>query len=132
MQQKHNENTCFSILSPPITTRHTLIEACHRLIRTANLHLEERRLVTIAALGRTLHSALLCVVPRAGTAKDIFTLLTLVDTPRVDGFGDCVFEGTGAAFEAVGAVEGEGDGEDVGAMGADYSIVSKPHPSEAL
>lgn len=128
MQPKHNENSCSSILSPPITTCHTLIEACHRLICTANLHLEERRLVTIAALGWTLNSALLCVVPRTGTAKDIFTFLALVDAPRVYGLGDCVFEGTGAAFEAVGAVESEGDRENIGAVGANCPIVSKSIP----
>ena len=31
-----------------------------------------------------------------------------------------MLKGTGAAFETVGAVESEGDGEDVGAVGANW------------
>jgi hypothetical protein len=96
-----------SILSPPIPTCHTLIKARHRLISTPNLHLEERRLITIASLSRTLHPALLGVIPRSGTAENILTLFPLVHAPRVDGLGDCVLERAGSAFEAVGAVDGE-------------------------
>ena len=104
---------------PPITAIHALAKRRHRLISTPNLDLEERGLITIATLSRALHPALLGIIPCSGTAEDIFTLLALVEASRVYRLGDCMLERTGAAFETVGAIEGEGDGKDVGAMGTD-------------
>lgn len=98
---------------------HALVKRRHGLVGTANLHLEEGRLVAVAALGRALHAALLRIVPGAGAAKDVLLFLALVDAPREDGLGDCVLKGTGAAFEAVGALRRQGDGEDVCAVRAD-------------
>lgn len=62
------------------------------------------------------------IIPRSGTTKDVLLLLALEYASRVDGFGNGMFEGAGAAFEAVGALVCEGDGEDVGALGADYVL----------
>ncbi|KND89861.1 hypothetical protein TOPH_05486 [Tolypocladium ophioglossoides CBS 100239] len=107
------------ILPPPMATGHALVEARHGLVGTADLDLEEGGLVAVAAVGRALHAALLRIVPGAGPAEDVLLLLALVDAPREDGLGDGVLEGAGAAFEAVGAHVGEGDGEDVGAVRAD-------------
>jgi hypothetical protein len=87
-----------------MATSHTLIKRRHGLIRTANLHLEKRRLVAVAPLGRTLHSALLRIIPCAWPAKDVFLFFALVDASREDGLGDGVFKWTGAAFEAVCAL----------------------------
>lgn len=109
-----------SILSPAVATRHALVETRHGLIGTADLHLEEGSLVAIAAPGRALHSALLRVVPGARTAEDVLPLDALVQAAREDGLGDLVLEGAGAALEAVGPRVGQGHGEDVGAMGADW------------
>lgn len=104
-----------------MTAGHALVEACHRLISTADLDLEERGLVAITPIIGALDLALLRIVPGAGAAKDIFPLDTLIHSSREDGLGDVVLEGAGAALEAVGSCVCEGDGEDVCAMGADWS-----------
>lgn len=108
------------ILSPPIPTSHALEEARHGLIRTPNLHLIEGCFVAVASICGTLNAALLRIVPRAGTTKDVFLFFALKDASREDGLGNGVFEGTGAALETVGALVRERDGEDVGALGADF------------
>lgn len=103
------------------TTSDTYLEETrHGLISTANLHLEKGSFFAIAAFGRTLHLALLRVIPCARSAKDIFSLLAVEDTTRVEGLGDGVFVGAGAALEAVEAVVHGGHGEDVGAVGTDW------------
>lgn len=107
------------ILPPPIPTSHALEKTRHGLIRTPNLDLEKRSLISIASIRRTLRAAFLRIIPRAGPAKDVFFFFALKDAAREDWFGDCVFKGAGAAFETVGAVACEGDGENVGALGAD-------------
>lgn len=112
------------ILSPPIATSHTLIETGHGLVRTSNLDLEKRRLVAIAPIIGALHTALLRIVPGAGPAKDVLLLDALVDAAREDGLGDVVLKGACSAFEAVLTGWGEGDGEDVGAVRADWCMVN--------
>lgn len=92
------------VFPPPMPTSHALVKRSHGLVGTANLHLEKRRLVAVAPLGRTLHGALLRIIPCAGPAKDVFLFLALVHAPREDGLGDGVFKRTGAAFEAVCAL----------------------------
>lgn len=121
--EKHNPY--LSVFSPPMTASHTLEETRHGLISTSNLHLVERRLVTIAFISRALYTGFLGIVPSSRTTKDVFLLFTLVVASREDGLGDYVFKGTGAAFETVGAGICEGDGEDVGTVRADC-IVSWP------
>lgn len=108
------------IFSPPIPASHTLEETRHRLIRTSNLDLEKRRLIAITPISRTLRAALLRIIPSSRTTKDVLLLFALKDAPRVNRFGNGMLEGTGAAFETVGALVCEGDGEDVGALGADF------------
>ncbi|KAF7548763.1 hypothetical protein G7046_g8560 [Stylonectria norvegica] len=107
------------ILSPSVPTRHALIETRHRLISTANLNLEESRLIAIAAPSRALHLALLGVVPGARPAEDVLALDALVKPPREDGLRDVVLEGAGAALESVRPRVSQRDGEDVGAMRTD-------------
>jgi hypothetical protein len=102
-------------------TRHAPEETRHRLIRTANLDLVERGLLPVAALGRTLHATLLRILPALGSAKDVVLLFALEAPAREDGLGDGVLVGAGAALETVGALRGEGDGEDVGAVWADWA-----------
>jgi hypothetical protein len=114
------------ILSPPIAAGHALVETRHGLIGTSNLHLEERSFVTITPICRTLHTTLLRIVPRTGTTKDVFLLFALEDASREDGLCNCVFKGTRAAFEAIGALVCERDGEDVGALGADCKTQKHP------
>lgn len=105
---------------------HALVKARHGLVRAANLDLVKRRLAPVALLVGALHRRLLRIVPRAGPAKDVLLFLALVDAPREDGLGDAVLEGAGAALEAVGAEVGAGDGEDVGARGADWYALARP------
>jgi hypothetical protein len=102
-----------------VTTGHALEETRHRLISTSNLHLEEGRLLAIAALVRTLRLGLLRVVPGSRSAKDVLALLALKDAPRKDRVGDGVFVRACAALEAVCAVERQGDGQDVCAVRTD-------------
>lgn len=104
-----------------MATSHTLEETRHGLISTSNLHLVERGLIAIAFVGRALYAGLLSVIPSSGTTKDVFLLFALVVASREDGLGDCVFKGTGAAFETVGSGVCERDGEDICAMRADWS-----------
>lgn len=101
---------------------HALEKACHRLISTANLDLEEGSLFTITSISRALSRTLLRIVPGAGTTKDIFPLDTLVQSSRKDRLGNVVFERAGTALESVGPRACEGDGEDVCAMGADWRL----------
>lgn len=106
-----------------MAARHAHVETGHRLISTTNLHLVKGSLVAIAAVGRALDAALLCVVPGTRTTKDIFALWAGEFTARVDGIGDGVLVGACAAFEAVGAAVGQRDGEDVGAVRADCAVM---------
>jgi hypothetical protein len=62
--------------TPPTTVKRThLVEAGHRLICTTNLHLKERRLITITSLLGTLHLGLIRIIPGTWSAKDIFSFL---------------------------------------------------------
>lgn len=109
-----------SVLSPPASTRHALVETRHRLIRTPDLNLEKRGHAAVAASPWALHVRLVGVVPCARTAKDILSLLACVRPPRVHGLGDVVLIGARTALEPVPACLWRGrHGEDVGAMGAD-------------
>ena len=105
-----------------MSARHTFIETRHRFVCTADLHLEEGRLVAIAAIVGALHATLLRIVPRARTAKDIFTLLALEFASRVYCVDNGVLVGTGSALETIGASVCEGYGEDVRAVGADCTV----------
>lgn len=104
-----------------MTTGHALEETRHGLISTSNLDLVERRLVAIAFVSRALYTSFLSIIPSSWTTKDVFLFFALVVASREDGFGNCVFKGTGAAFETVGSGICERDGEDVGAVRADWS-----------
>lgn len=104
-----------------MTAGHALVEARHGLVGAADLDLVKGGLEAVARLGRTLHAGLLRIVPGAGPAKDVLLFLALVDAPREDGLRDGVLKRACAALEAVGALIGAGDGEDVGAMGADWT-----------
>lgn len=104
-----------------MSASHALVKARHGLVGTSNLDLEEGGLVAVAALVGALDAALLRIVPGSGPAEDVLLLDALVHAAREDGLGDVVLEGAGSALEAVGARVCEGDGEDVGAMGADYN-----------
>lgn len=95
-----------SVLSPPVSAGHALVEARHGLIGTANLDLEEGGLVAVAALVGALHAALLRIVPGARSAKDILLLLALEGAAREDGLRDVVLEGARPALEAVRALGG--------------------------
>jgi hypothetical protein len=108
-----------SVFSPPVTAGHALEKAGHRLISTANLDLEEGGFLAIASISRALSRTLLRIVPGAGTTKDIFSLDTFVQSSRKDRLGNMVFEGTCAALESIGPRAGEGDSENVCAMGAE-------------
>jgi len=108
-----------SILTPPITARHALEEARHRLVSTPDLHLEESRLLAVASLGGTLRARFLRVVPGSRPAEDVLSLLALEDAAGEDGFGDGVLVGAGSAPEAVFFVRQEDD-EDVCAVRADW------------
>jgi hypothetical protein len=108
-----------SVFSPPVTAGHALKKACHRLISTANLNLEEGGFLAITSIGGALSRTLLRIVPGAGAAEDVFSLDTLVQSSREDRLGNVVFEGAGTALETVGSRICEGDSEDVCAMGAD-------------
>lgn len=114
------ENLSLSLVfSPPMAAGHALEKACHRLIGTANLDLEEGSLFAITSISRALSRPLLRIVPGAGATKDIFPLDTLVQSSRKDRLGNVVFERAGTALESVGPRACEGDGEDVCAMGAE-------------
>ena len=102
---------------------HAPEETRHGLVRAADLDLVKGRLLPVAALGGALHAALLRVLPALGPAKDVVLLLVLKAPAREYGLGDGVLVGARAALEAVGALGGEGDGEDVGAVRADWRIV---------
>jgi hypothetical protein len=112
-----------SVFSPPVTAGHALVETRHGLISTANLNLEESCLVAFTSLVGALNTTLLRIVPSARTAKDVLLLDTLIHSSRKDGLGDVMFERAGSAFETVGSCTCEGDGEDVCAMGADWSLL---------
>lgn len=113
------------VLSPPVSASHALVEARHGLVGTADLDLEESGLVAVTALVGALDAALLRIVPGSRPAEHVLLLDALVHAAREDGLGDVVLEGAGAALEAVGARVCEGDGEDVGAMGADYQWLAR-------
>lgn len=106
-----------------MTTGHALVKTRHGLISTTNLDLEECCLISLAPFVGTLNTTLLRIVPGARTAKDILLLDTLVHPSRKDGLGDVMFERASSAFETVGSCICEGDGEDVCAMGADWSLL---------
>jgi len=110
-------------------TSHTLIETSHRLIRRANLNLEERRLLAIATLLGTLHRALLGIVPRPRPTKDVFPLRPDEGLALEVTLGQDVLVGAGETLEAVlrswtACVHAGGDGDlrdgqDIGAGGAE-------------
>jgi hypothetical protein len=135
-----------SILSPPISTSHTLylstrfqsseplfkthlIKSSHRLISTPNLHLEECCFFPIASFLRTLHLRFLCIIPSSGSTKNIFSLLPREVLALVVSLLEYVLVGTSLAFEAVygfmgvsvarGSGSSRGDCEDIAARGAD-------------
>lgn len=116
---KRNARSTRLVLSPPMPASHALVKARHRLVSTADLHLEEGGLVPIAAAVGALHAPLLRIIPGTRSAKDVLLLNTLVYTPREDGLGDVVLERTRAALESVGPAVGQGNGKDVGAVRAD-------------
>lgn len=104
-----------------LTTRTTYLqESRHRLIGAADLYLEEGSLSALAALGRALRLCLVRIVPGLGTSKDVVALLFGEGSARVEGLGDGEFVGTGSALEAVLAVVHDRDGQEVGAIGADW------------
>lgn len=92
-----------------MTAGHALVKACHRLISTANLHLEESSFVAVTSISRALSRALLRIVPGTGTTEDVFSLDTLVQSSREDGLCNVVFEGAGTALETVGSCVCQGD-----------------------
>jgi hypothetical protein len=87
-----------SVLSPPMTTGHALEKACHGLISTANLDLEECSFIAITSIGRALSGTLLRIVPGTGSTEDIFSLDTLIQSSRKDGLGNVMFKRTCAAL----------------------------------
>lgn len=97
----------------------------HRLISTTNLDLEEGGLLAVAAVLGTLCARLVGIVPLARSAKDVLTLLALKVAARVDWLGDGVLKGAGSALEAIAHAGVGGDGEDVGAVGADWVLLSR-------
>ncbi len=117
------------ILSPAGPASHALVKTGHGLIGTADLDLEEGSLVTVAVLCGTLNATLLGIIPGTWAAKDILFLLALVLPPREDGVGYGVLKGTCSALEAVQALVCEGDGEDVGAVWADYFTIGEEKKS---
>lgn len=100
-------------------------ETRHGLISTANLHLEEGCLSAIAILCGALYFALLRVVPSSRATKDILPLLALEVAAREQRFGNSVLVRTCAALEAVVAVFHGRDGQDIGAVGADWKVVDQ-------
>jgi hypothetical protein len=92
----------------------------HRLISTANLHREEGGLVPVAGRVAALNLLLLRVVPCARTAEDVLLLLAREVASAEDRLLDRVLVRTGPAFEAVAARLHRRDGEDVGAVRADW------------
>ena len=112
-----------------------LVETGHRLIRRSDLHLEERSFHAVASVLRTLHLALLGVVPGLRSSKDILSLWAGECLALIEASGQDELVWTCAAFHAVlarefrggvawrGAVWDFGDGEDVAAVWADYSMV---------
>jgi hypothetical protein len=68
----------------PFQTATHLIETRHGLIRTPNLHLEERRLIAITPLPGALNLSLLRIIPCSGATEHIFPLLALYVLPVVD------------------------------------------------
>lgn len=123
-----------SIFLPPKFTKTHLIKPRHRLIRTPNLHLEERRLQAITLRLRTLHIGLLGIIPCALAAEDVFADRLGEGLALEVAFGDDEGVRAGMAFEAVvgfgvdvggGRGVGGGNSEDVGAGGADWGSVSE-------
>lgn len=96
-----------------------LVKSRHRLIRTTNLHLEERGLIAIAAAPWTLYAALLCIVPGAWSSKHVFFLLVGEILARVDGPINGVLIGAGSALQSVVAGVHPGEDEEVGTIGTD-------------
>lgn len=104
-------------ITPEDTTY--LVETRHGLVGTADLDLEEGRLLAVTPLARALRLALLRVVPGSRAAEDVLPLLAVEHPAAVQRLVDGVLVGAGAAFQAVEAVLHGGDGQDVGAVGAD-------------
>lgn len=102
-----------------------LEEARHGLISTTNLYLEEGRLRAVTVLSGALDFALLRIVPSSWATKDILPLLPLEIAAREQRFGNSVLVGTRAAFEAVETIVHGRDGQDVGAVGADWQLVDE-------
>lgn len=102
-------------------TRTYLEEARHGLISTANLDLEECRLPAVTSLCGALDFALLGVVPCSRATKDILSLLALEIAAREQRLVNSVLVWTRAAFEAVETIFHGRDGQDIGAVGADWA-----------
>ncbi|SPQ19109.1 d1704442-2290-4f81-b4e6-c9db1c72879a [Thermothielavioides terrestris] len=99
-----------------------LIKRGHRLISTADLHLEEGGLDAAAVGGRALHAALLRVVPGARPAEDVLLLAAREVLARVDGHVDRVLVRARAALEPVAAATARvhaREDQQVGAVRAD-------------
>lgn len=124
-ENKKTRRTRQDSTAPPKDEHTTtyLEEAGHGLISTADLDLEEGRLRAIAALGRALNLALLRVVPRARPAKDVLSLPPGEDAARVQRLGDGIFVGAGSTLETVHSIVHGGHGEDVCAVGADWTMI---------
>lgn len=84
------------------------------------MNLEEGSLGAVAALGRALGLGLIGVVPGLGASEDIVALLLWESPARVEGVGDGELVGTGSAFEAVLAIVHDRNGQEIGAVRADY------------
>lgn len=111
-------------------TGHALEETRHRLVGTPDLDLVEGGLVAVAFLDRALDTALLRIVPGARASEDVILLLALEFVAGIDGLANGVLPGAGATLQAVGALVRERDGEDVCAVGADFSscVSGNAHP----
>lgn len=108
-----------------------LVKSRHRLIRTPNLHLEERRFLPITSLLWTLHLRLLRIIPRTRSTKNILSLLPHKCLSLEIAFLQDILVGTSLALQSVhhllcvivlagGYLLGGGaDCEDVAAGGAD-------------
>lgn len=86
---------------------HTHVKTRHRFVGTSNLDLVEGCFVAVAILGIALDASLLSVVPRTGSAENVFLLLALIHSAGKDWVGNEMFKGTCPALEAVRALVGQ-------------------------
>lgn len=102
-----------------------LVETGHGLISAADLDLVESSLSPFARSGRALDSSLVGVGPGFRTAEDIFSLLLLEVPARIHGLLNSVLVGTCSTLKPVAAVLWRSrDGQDIAALGTDYSNIS--------